>query len=216
MTDTIPAGPSRSEGAESAFWVTGGPLRITNVIEQPDPGPRELAFLSACQAAIGSPRALDEAINLASTPAPNDLWSYQVCQSQRSAARSSMMVTVQDRMRSARCFAGGLRSAVRSAVVLPRVLRTIAFEASHNRARVERPGFRARLSLTHGEAYYSVQMEGGRLPLSAFMLSRLYRPQVLLLVRSAYLSERSSRKVVADPEQVRCGIERRIRRSCPT
>jgi tetratricopeptide (TPR) repeat protein len=50
---------------ESAFWLIGGPLRITDLIEQHDPGPRELAFLSACQTATGSPRAFDEAIHLA-------------------------------------------------------------------------------------------------------------------------------------------------------
>ena len=54
-----------TDPTESAFWLTDGPLRITDLIEQPDPGPRELAFLSACQTATGSPRALDEAIHLA-------------------------------------------------------------------------------------------------------------------------------------------------------
>jgi hypothetical protein len=49
----------------SAFWLTDGPLRITDLTQQHDPGPRELAFLSACQTATGSPRALDESIHLA-------------------------------------------------------------------------------------------------------------------------------------------------------
>lgn len=49
----------------SAFWLTDGPLCLTDLIEQHYPGPRELAFLSACQTATGSPRALDEAIHLA-------------------------------------------------------------------------------------------------------------------------------------------------------
>jgi hypothetical protein len=34
--------------------------RITDLIEQHHPGPRELTFLSACQTATGSARALDE------------------------------------------------------------------------------------------------------------------------------------------------------------
>lgn len=54
-----------SDPTKSAFWLTDGPLRITDLIEQRDPGPRELAFLSACQTATGSPRVLDEAIHLA-------------------------------------------------------------------------------------------------------------------------------------------------------
>lgn len=54
-----------TDPTESAFWLTDGPLRISDLIEQHDPGPRELAFLSACQTATGSPRALDEAIHLA-------------------------------------------------------------------------------------------------------------------------------------------------------
>ncbi|MGH3992050.1 MAG: CHAT domain-containing protein, partial [Pseudonocardiaceae bacterium] len=54
-----------TDPTESAFWLTDGPLRITDLIEQHDPGPRELAFLSACQTAAGSPRAFDEAIHLA-------------------------------------------------------------------------------------------------------------------------------------------------------
>ena len=54
-----------TDPTESAFWLTDGPLRITDLTEQHDAGPRELAFLSACQTATGSPRALDEAIHLA-------------------------------------------------------------------------------------------------------------------------------------------------------
>ncbi len=54
-----------TDPTESAFWLTDGPLRITDLIEQHAPGPRELAFLSACQTATGSPRAPDEAIHLA-------------------------------------------------------------------------------------------------------------------------------------------------------
>jgi CHAT domain-containing protein len=38
---------------------------MADLIEQRDPGPRELAFLSACHTATGSPRGLDEAIHLA-------------------------------------------------------------------------------------------------------------------------------------------------------
>jgi len=49
----------------SAFWLADGPLRITDLIEQRNPGPRELAFLSACETATGSPRTLDEALHLA-------------------------------------------------------------------------------------------------------------------------------------------------------
>ncbi|MGH3935076.1 MAG: CHAT domain-containing protein [Pseudonocardiaceae bacterium] len=52
-----------TDPTESAFWLTDGPLRISDLIEQPDPGPRELAFLSACP--TGSPGALDGAIHLA-------------------------------------------------------------------------------------------------------------------------------------------------------
>ena len=54
-----------SDPTESAFWLTDGPLRITDLIEQRETGPRELAFLSACQTATGSPRTIDEAIHLA-------------------------------------------------------------------------------------------------------------------------------------------------------
>jgi len=54
-----------TDPTESAFWLTDGPLRITDLTEQHDPGPRELAFLSACQTATGSTWALDEAIHLA-------------------------------------------------------------------------------------------------------------------------------------------------------
>jgi CHAT domain-containing protein len=54
-----------TDPTESAFWLTDGPLRITDLADQRDSGPRELAFLSACQTATGSPRALDEAIHLA-------------------------------------------------------------------------------------------------------------------------------------------------------
>ncbi|MGH3600254.1 MAG: CHAT domain-containing protein, partial [Pseudonocardiaceae bacterium] len=50
---------------ESAFWLTDGPLGIADVVELRDCGPRDLAFLSACQTATGSPQALDEAIHLA-------------------------------------------------------------------------------------------------------------------------------------------------------
>jgi CHAT domain-containing protein len=50
---------------ESAFRLADGPLRMADLIEQRDPGPRELAFLSACHTATGSPRGLDEAIHLA-------------------------------------------------------------------------------------------------------------------------------------------------------
>jgi hypothetical protein len=56
-----------TDPTESAFWLTDGPLRITDLTDQHDPGPRELAFLSACQTATGSTRALDEAIHLAAT-----------------------------------------------------------------------------------------------------------------------------------------------------
>jgi CHAT domain-containing protein len=49
----------------SAFRLADGPLRMAELIEQRDPGPRELAFLSACHTATGSPRGLDEAIHLA-------------------------------------------------------------------------------------------------------------------------------------------------------
>jgi tetratricopeptide (TPR) repeat protein len=54
-----------ADPTESAFWLTDGRLRIADLIEQHNPGRRELAFLSACQTAAGSPRALDEAIHLA-------------------------------------------------------------------------------------------------------------------------------------------------------
>ncbi|MBV9011117.1 MAG: CHAT domain-containing protein [Pseudonocardiales bacterium] len=54
-----------SDPTESAFWLTDGLLRITDLIEQRESGPRELAFLSACQTATGSPKAIDEAIHLA-------------------------------------------------------------------------------------------------------------------------------------------------------
>ena len=54
-----------TDPTESAFWLTDGALRITDLTEQRDPGPRELAFLSACHTATGSTRALDEAIHLA-------------------------------------------------------------------------------------------------------------------------------------------------------
>ncbi|MGH4000925.1 MAG: CHAT domain-containing protein, partial [Pseudonocardiaceae bacterium] len=54
-----------TDPTESAFWLTDGPLRITDLIEQHDPGPRELAFLSACRTAAGSPQIVDEAIHLA-------------------------------------------------------------------------------------------------------------------------------------------------------
>jgi len=54
-----------TDPAKSAFWLIDGPLRITDLIEQRDPGPRELAFLSACQTATGSPQVVDEAIHLA-------------------------------------------------------------------------------------------------------------------------------------------------------
>jgi CHAT domain-containing protein len=54
-----------SDPTDSAFSLTDGPLRIADLIAQPNPGPRELAFLSACQTATGSPRAMDEAIHLA-------------------------------------------------------------------------------------------------------------------------------------------------------
>ncbi len=54
-----------TDPTESAFWLTDGPLRIADLIELRDPGPRELAFLSACQTATGSPQVVDEAIHLA-------------------------------------------------------------------------------------------------------------------------------------------------------
>jgi hypothetical protein len=54
-----------TEPTESAFWLTDGPLRITDLIELRNPGSRELAFLAACRTATGSLRALDEAIHLA-------------------------------------------------------------------------------------------------------------------------------------------------------
>jgi hypothetical protein len=54
-----------NDPTKSAFWLTDGPLRITDLAEQRDPGPRELAFLSTCQTAVGSPRIIDEAIHLA-------------------------------------------------------------------------------------------------------------------------------------------------------
>ena len=60
--------------AESGFWLTDGPLRIIDLAEQHDLGPCELAFLSACQTATGSPWALDEAIHLA---AAMQLLSYR-------------------------------------------------------------------------------------------------------------------------------------------
>ncbi len=54
-----------TDPTESAFWLTDGPLRIADLIELRDPGPRELAFLSACQTAASSPQVLDESIHLA-------------------------------------------------------------------------------------------------------------------------------------------------------
>jgi tetratricopeptide (TPR) repeat protein len=49
----------------SAFHLADGPLRISDLIDRADPGPRELAFLSACQTATGSTRIPDEALHLA-------------------------------------------------------------------------------------------------------------------------------------------------------
>lgn len=48
----------------SALLLADGRLRIADLIDN-DAGPRELAFLSACQTATGSPRTVDEAIHLA-------------------------------------------------------------------------------------------------------------------------------------------------------
>jgi hypothetical protein len=56
-----------TDPTESAFLLTDGPLRIADLIGQHHPGRRELAFLSACQTATGTPRAPDEAIHLAAS-----------------------------------------------------------------------------------------------------------------------------------------------------
>ncbi len=50
----------------SAFWLTDGPLRIADLIQNAA-GPRELAFLSACETATGDLRTVDEAIHLAAS-----------------------------------------------------------------------------------------------------------------------------------------------------
>nr|WP_052478395.1 CHAT domain-containing protein [Kibdelosporangium sp. MJ126-NF4]CEL18074.1 hypothetical protein [Kibdelosporangium sp. MJ126-NF4]CTQ90697.1 hypothetical protein [Kibdelosporangium sp. MJ126-NF4] len=53
-----------SDPTASAFWLADGPLRITDLIHH-NPGRQELAFLSACHTATGSPKMVDEAVHLA-------------------------------------------------------------------------------------------------------------------------------------------------------